>query len=241
MFERGLIVAGLSNGALTTISFRTGTWYERNSCGLSRKTRVCSETVLLSLGANVERMCIQHPTDDADNFLYLWLQLSKGGSVQLLLMCISPSEERAGRVRLIFQPPACAQFLQMRTVVLNRSQAVAVGSMDARADEEAEGTPISDSSYELREHARYNQIMMFLYAERADGGSRLRVCVRAAFFFLRALLLHSLNFRAACSILTPGTRSVWLAMRLPIARAPVSAAFFRTFARHTTSCQSLAI
>lgn len=63
----------------------------------------------------------------------------------------------------------------MRTLVLKKQQAIAVGSMDTQSGEEAEGTPVSDTSMELREHARYNQIMMFIYVERDHTGFQLRV------------------------------------------------------------------
>ncbi|KAI6204003.1 hypothetical protein M3Y94_00622300 [Aphelenchoides besseyi] len=156
MHERGLIVIGLSNGVLSSISLRSG---------------LC-ESQMLVQNFQIERLAIQHPSDDHDNYLYLWAQIRNGNRCVLFLLGTVQQETNTGgffMARFSYTPPNCQRFMQMRTVVLDKRQAMAIGSLD-KADDEENG----DSSFAVREHARFNQLMFFLYAESVGNQYRLR-------------------------------------------------------------------
>ncbi|KAI6208721.1 Protein ELYS [Aphelenchoides besseyi] len=120
----------------------------------------------------VERLAIQHPSDDHDNYLYLWAQIRNGNRCILFLLGTVQQETNTGgffMARFSYTPPNCQRFMQMRTVVLDKRQAMAIGSLD-KADDEENG----DSSFAVREHARFNQLMFFLYTESVGTQYRLR-------------------------------------------------------------------
>ncbi|KAI6218625.1 hypothetical protein M3Y99_01698400 [Aphelenchoides fujianensis] len=154
MHERGLIAIGMSNGVLCSVSLRSGT----------------CDSLMLAPNTKIERLCVQHPSDDADNYMYLWAQMRSQESTYLYLLSTVQQADAGCAFMLRFQhlPSNCDRFLQMRTVVLDKKQAMAIGSLDKADDED------SNSSFAVREHARFNQLMFFLYAEKHGKRYRLR-------------------------------------------------------------------
>lgn len=137
------------------------------------------------LGASIDRLAVQHPLDDSDNALFLWAQVSYRGNFQLILMSTMPNDSRNLNEllfipRFSYMPPSCVEFLQMRSVVLNRQQAIILGSSDEANDDDS--TRGSNSSFAIRENARYNQLMVFIYTEQIGNGFALKVRVYRNFW-----------------------------------------------------------
>lgn len=133
-----------------------------------------SESLFLG-SASVERLIVQHPLNDTDNSLFLWAQLRHRDTTHLILMSTLPNEQKASNEllfipRFSYIPPQCAQFLAFRSVVLDRHQATALGNSD---DDDVSRD--SNSSFTIRESARFNQLMLFLHTERNANDFALRV------------------------------------------------------------------
>jgi hypothetical protein len=123
-------------------------------------------------------MVVQHPLNDSDNSLFLWAQVQHHNSTHLVLMSTLPNDSSSTNEllfipRFFYAPPQCVEFLQFRSVVLNRQQATMLGNSDDANDDESSRD--SNSSFVIRESARFNQLMLFLYTERSNNGFVLRV------------------------------------------------------------------
>lgn len=124
-------------------------------------------------------MIVQHALNDSDCAIFLWAQIQQREVTQLVLMSTLPNSSTSAANEMLFVPrfayvpPGCVEFLQLRSVVLDRQQAIILGSSDESND--GDSSRDSNSSFAIRESARYNQLMMFLYIERFSSGFTLRV------------------------------------------------------------------
>jgi hypothetical protein len=130
------------------------------------------------LGGSIQRMVVQHPLNDTDNSLFLWAQIQHREMCHLILMSTIPNDAKEQHELLFIPrfshvPPGCVEFLKFRSIVLSRHQAAALGNSDEAIDEDVSRD--SNSSFAVRESARFNQLMVFLYVERFGSGLALKV------------------------------------------------------------------
>lgn len=147
---------------------------------------------------------MQHPLNDTDNSLFLWAQLQSQSTTHLILMSTLPNESKASSEllfipRFSYSPPQCAEFLQFRSVVLNRQQATTLGNSDDANDDDSSSRD-SNSSFAIRESGRFNQLMLFLYTERSANDFTLRVSPFLTVYNKLMIVLNISCFRAACLI-----------------------------------------
>jgi hypothetical protein len=121
-------------------------------------------------------MAVQHPLNDTENSLFLWAQILHRDNCHLILMSTLPNVSKEQHEllfipRFSYVPPGCIEFLQLRSIVLTRRQAAAIGNADEAVDNDIS----RESSFVVRESARFNQLMLFLYTELVENGVALKV------------------------------------------------------------------
>ncbi|KAI6226342.1 hypothetical protein M3Y99_01303400 [Aphelenchoides fujianensis] len=159
MHEQGLIAIGMSNGVFCSVSLRSD----------AREVKK-NDLLMLKRNYEIERLCVQRPSDDPQNCMYLWAQLRNEATIVLYLLRAVPQGDAGWAFSICFRHPLpnCDRFLLMRTVVLDKDQAMAIGSLRKADNEDL------NASFAAREHDRFIQLMFFLYAEKHGPGSRLR-------------------------------------------------------------------
>lgn len=160
----------------------------------------------------MERLAVQHPLNDTDNSMFLWAQLKHQNVTHLILMSTLPNDvneqhELTFIPRFSYAPPNCFEFLQFHAVVLSRHQAMTLGNSDDANDDDS--SKDSDISFAIRESARFNQLMLFLYTERNNNEFTLRVssiarnltfCFREAFLTWTATILDECHVKQCLTV-----------------------------------------